>query len=158
MLAWKFEREGRNLKVAGVIWGLALLIGAAILLLRFGDSPEELEETDANRLGDIELSEFASPTTEQKDEAALFSRQVTTREALTPKEVIDNRDCRMTMGKGAASDLALVVILGSGSARFSVVDYTGTLHSGVLTMPISFLQRKPISSMAAFRVPRVSKL
>lgn len=112
--------------------GLVLLVGIAILLLRFGFSPEELDETADQQLGGNELTNSVSPATEQVYDAAIVLPQVAITKELTPKEVIDNPICRMTIGEGAAGDLALVVVPDGDSARFSVVGYTGTLHSGVL--------------------------
>ena len=132
MLNWKFARERRGVRVAGLIVGLAILVAIAFLLLRLGHTPEEVEETADKRLGVTEPRETASPGAQQDDDVAIVYQQAETARVLQPREVIDDPRCRMTMGEGAASDLALLVVPDGGSARFSVVDYAGTLHSGEL--------------------------
>ena len=73
-----------------------------------------------------------SPANEREDDVAVVFLPIPSTRVLTPGEVIDNPHCLMTMGEGAASDLALVVVPDGNSARYSVVDYSGTLHSGEL--------------------------
>ena len=131
-MAGKSKRDRRGVRVAGVVLGLVLLVGVAILLLRFGLSPDEMEEIADQQLEENEATDFVSPAIEREGDRAIVLPQAATTKMLTPMEVIDNPNCYMAMGKGAASDLALVVVPDGDSARFSVVNYEGTLHSGVL--------------------------
>jgi len=52
--------------------------------------------------------------------------------ALMPQEVINAAGCAMRMGKGQASDLAVVVVPAAGGARFSVLDDAGQVFGGSL--------------------------
>ena len=52
---------------------------------------------------------------------------------LTPQEVIDNPQCRMH----AVQDVAAVILIESGAARFLVVDGDGPVYGGDLSFPAS---------------------
>ena len=52
--------------------------------------------------------------------------------ALMPQEVINAAGCAMRVGKGQASDLAVVVVPAAGGARFSVLDDAGQVFGGFL--------------------------
>ena len=76
--------------------------------------------------------QFNSRTSQLKRGAASLPEKAATIARLTPDDVINNRGCQMTMGKGAANYLALVAVQGNNETRFSILDQTGTLISGVL--------------------------
>ena len=76
--------------------------------------------------------QFDSHTSELLKSPARLPERTATIAQLTPDDVIDNRGCQMTIGKGAANNLALVAVQGNNETRYSILDQTGTIISGVL--------------------------
>lgn len=115
-----------------MILGLTILILIGLWLWPKGKAPGESEEFQDSDPSSVEMMQFNSP-------ASIFSRSPVTlpkkaagMAQMTPDEVIDNRGCQMTMGKGTAASLALLTIQGNSETRFSILDQTGALISGIL--------------------------
>ena len=111
------------------IGGLSALIVAVLLLRRGGEPPGKSADASPES---TELSEvWTRPLEVEVGPVSKRETFLTDRE-LMPAEVIDNPDCRMRMGSGAASGLAVVVVPSANGAPFSVLDETGAVNTGAL--------------------------
>ena len=119
-------------RTAGALFALAMLVAVAVLVFSESDSPSQQNQAETGPKSGIELLEFEAPASKPVERAAVLRDDMAKAEMLLPEEVIDNRSCRMTAGRGAASELALAVIPGNDSARFSIVNGEGTVFSGAL--------------------------
>ena len=143
MLGKKFRDAHVVKKVAGAAFGLGLVLAIVLLIGRFAREPQDLQPDPGNDVGfspgAFELAESVFPSSVVKTGLPPQWNKESDEAELTPDEVIDQPDigCSMRMGQGFAADLAIVVARaphGSalGGTRFSVVDQSGAVNSGVL--------------------------
>ena len=139
----KFQNSSILRKISGVVFGLGLVTAIALLLARFSgqqhDLQTDLEEDMDFSAGDFELAESVFPSSViEKGLPPQWNKESDEAE-LTPDEVIDQTGggCGMLMGQGSATDLAIVVTRvprgkSMGGTKFSVLDQSGAVNSGVL--------------------------
>lgn len=131
-------------KAAGVVLGLAVVVVIALLIGRLTGPQKESQqqpnepEVDVSS-GVFELAESAFPSSAMEPRWTPLPNTDSDEAELTPDEVIDKLSggCSVEMGEGPAADLAIVVTRvpnGSiwGGTKFSVLNQSGAVHSGVL--------------------------
>ena len=124
-------KQTRNLwTLLGATGGLSALIVVVVVIPRWSKHTGQAEDRSPEI---IELSESWTPPLEVDVKSESKREIIPSHRELTPVEVIDNPDCRMRIGSGSASGLAVVVVPSENGAEFSVLDETGALYTG--TMP-----------------------
>lgn len=132
----------RVLKViVGIVFGLAIAI--ALLIGRFTRQQHDPQADAENDLdfspGAFELAEPVFPSFAIEPDSSYRPIAESDEPELTPDEVIDQTGggCSMLMGRGVAAGLAIVVNRfpngnAWGGTKFSVLDQSGAVNSGVL--------------------------